>query len=379
MLVPVTMPVAVLRSLVHDRFGVSELATSLFMSINMIGAVVGAPLIGAFGDRLGTRKGIIAAALLVDALCFWLLTLPVGFGVFLGIRFFEGVAHIISLSALMALLADSTERHGRLMGMAGAGITLGVAVGAPLGGVLGRTDPLVPLYAGAALLVAVAALSLVVLPEPPRRAVRHSVSQLWRVLASNRSVAVPLLYAFVDRFTTGFFTTTFSLYLRRMFDLQPPQIGILIAYFMLPFSLLSYPVGRMTDRHSRVLLMCGGSALYGLFTASLGWWPVGELRWLMVTLGVLASFMYVPSLVMTRDLAPAEARATALGGFNAAGALGFMAGPLVGGWISQTVAAYTTWQDGYRAAFLVAGASELLCVAVTLPLLMRLRKQGRTT
>jgi MFS family permease len=379
MLVPVTMPVAVLRSLVHDRFGVSEFATSLFMSINMVGAVIGAPVMGAMADRLPTRKGVIAVSLLIDAFCFWLMTLPVSFSVFLAIRFFEGVAHIVSLSALMALLADSAERSGRLMGMAGAGITLGVAVGAPLGGVIGRTDPLLPLYAGAGLLVAVAALSLVVLSEPPRRRVRHSVRQLVRMLSANRAVAVPLVYAFVDRFTTGFFTTTFSLYLRRIFDLQPPEIGLLIAWFMLPFSLLSYPVGRLTERHSRTLLMCGGSLLYGVFTATLGWWPADQLRWLMLLLGILAAVMYVPSMVMTSDLAPPEARATALGGFNAAGALGFIAGPLVGGAVSQFVASASTWQDGYRAAFLVAGTTEVLCVAATLPVLLRLRREGRTT
>ena len=44
---PVTIPVPVLRELVYDRFAVSELQASLFMSINMVGALVTAPLAGA--------------------------------------------------------------------------------------------------------------------------------------------------------------------------------------------------------------------------------------------------------------------------------------------------------------------------------------------
>ena len=43
-LIPVTLPVPVLRGLVQERFGVSELLTSLFMSVNMVGAVIAAPL-----------------------------------------------------------------------------------------------------------------------------------------------------------------------------------------------------------------------------------------------------------------------------------------------------------------------------------------------
>jgi len=41
---PVTLPVPVLRSLVGERFAVSEFLTSIFMSVNMIGAVIAAPL-----------------------------------------------------------------------------------------------------------------------------------------------------------------------------------------------------------------------------------------------------------------------------------------------------------------------------------------------
>ena len=53
---PVTIPVPVLRELVQERFAVSELATSLFMSINMLGALLTAPVAGALADRLGRRR-----------------------------------------------------------------------------------------------------------------------------------------------------------------------------------------------------------------------------------------------------------------------------------------------------------------------------------
>ena len=46
--------------------------------------------------------------------------------------------------------------------------------------------------------------------------------------------------------------------------------------------------------------------------------------------------------------------------------------------MSQTVAARTDWETGYQAAFLTAGGSELLCVAIGLPFLLRLAKRQRT-
>lgn len=378
-LVPVTMPVAVLRGLVHDRFGVSELATSLFMSINMIGGALSAPFSGALADRLRSRRTLVVVGLLLDALLFLLLAAAPSFRALMALRALEGITHFLALSSLLALLSESSERKGVVMGMAGAGITFGVALGAPLGGWIGRENPLLCFEAGAAILAFAAIAAALLLSDPPRQRVRPSMAQIARLLGQNKALAAPLAFAFVDRFTTGFFTTTFSLYARRSLELTPPQIGLLIALFMLPFSLLSYPVGRLTERRSRSALMAGGSLVYGVLTASLGWWPGPGLPVLMLGLGITAAVMFVPSLVLTTDLADPRSRGTALGGFNAAGALGFLLGPLVGGAVSQSVAAVSTWEAGYRAAFVVAGLSELACVALALPLLLRLRRAGRIT
>lgn len=379
MLVPVTMPVTVLRGLVHDRYGVSEFATSWFMSINMIAAILAAPLMGVLADRSRFRPRLIAAASLADALAFVAMAYAPTFAWLMTIRFFEGIAHMLALSTLLALIADVSARRGPIMGMAGAGITLGVAVGAPLGGVLGRTTPELPLLAGGGVLVLVAAAALALLREVPRREAQPTLREALGLVGRTPAVLVPWAFAFADRFSTGFFTATFSLFMRRVFELDPAEIGRLIAVFMLPFSLLSFPVGRLSERVSRSGLLLGGSLVYGVATASLGWWSADALIWLMLLLGVSAAVMFVPSLLVTADLVESRFKATALYGFNAAGAFGFVLGPLVGGWVSQTVAATASWEAGYTAAFVVAGAVELLCVAATWPFLLRLRRAGRIT
>jgi MFS family permease len=382
-LIPVTLPVPVLRELVQERFGVSELLTSLFMSINMIGAAFAAPLAGVLADRFGRRKQLVVVALLCDALCFWALTQPVSFPVFMGLRFFEGAAHIFALSLLLAIASSSIDaaRRGRVMGMTGGGIMLGVALGAPLGGFLGRSDPLLPLEVGAALALAAAAIAALGLVDRSAEPVeeRPGAGAILEAIRATPALGIPLLFAWVDRFTVGFFTSTFSLYLRSVHELPQPRIGILIAVFMLPFALLSFPFGLLSERWSRVWMMCGGSVVYGLATASLGWWSPEGLVWLMFGLGISAAVMFVPSMLMTAELAPGSIRSTAMGAFNAAGSLGFIFGPITGGLVSQAVAADWGWLAGYRAAFAVAGASVILCVLATLPALRRLVSERRTT
>jgi len=375
---PVTMPVPVLRELVHDRFGVSELATSFFMSVNMLGALLSAPLAGAFADRFGRRRAFLVGALGVDALCFFLLAAPIPFGLFLGVRFAEGCAHIAALSVLLSLAAGSAapERRGRAMGLVGGSMMLGVAFGAPIGGALGRVSATLPLEVGGAVLLGAAALAALAVAGEGAGEGRPGFREIAAALRERPVFWVPLAFSFVDRFTVGFFTTTFSLYLRRIHELPPGRIGLAIATFMLPFALLSYPVGRIAERGHVVALLCGGSLLYAAGTALVGWVAPPGLYGLMFAIGITAAVMFVPSLLLTTQLAPAAARSTALGAFNAAGSLGFVVGPLAGGWISQTVAAEAGWESGYRAAFAVAGASVALCVAASLPVLLRLRRAG---
>ncbi len=380
MMAPVTMPVPVLRELVQDRFAVSELLTSLFMSINMIGALAAAPLAGALADRWGRRRILLIGALLADGLCFLALTAQVSFPVFMAIRLLEGCAHITALSIVLTLASQALppERRGRAMGLVGGSMMLGVALGAPLGGVLGAGGPLLPLQVGALILFGSAGLAAITAREVAGSVERPSLREIATALRAHPAILVPLTFAFADRFTVGFFTTTFSLYLRRIHDLPSAQIGLAIATFMIPFALLSYPFGRLSERRSLLLLLCGGSLLYGIGTASVGFVaPPEPLFALMFGIGVAAAVMFVPSMLMTIQLAPDSIRATALGAFNAVGSLGFVLGPIAGGAISQLVAARSDWLTGYRAAFAVAGASEALCVAVALPLLLWLRRSGR--
>ena len=380
-LVPVTLPVSVLRSFVQERFGVSEFLTSLFMSINMIGAVLSAPLAGALSDRIGRRRELLVAGLLADAVLLYALTLPVRFEIFMLLRFFEGAAHIFALSLLLALASASQtdERRGRVMGMTGGGLTLGVAVGAVLGGFLGRDDPLRPLQVGALVAAAGALISWRLLADvEPGDEERPGLRRIVSTLRANPLLLAPLAFAFVDRFTVGFYTTTFSLYLSRVRELAPMQIGILIFVFMFPFALCSYPFGRLSEKGSPVRMVCLGSLAYGLGTALVVDWPVPWLPVLMIALGVASAVMFVPSMILTTNAAPAEARGTALGAFNAFGSLGFIVGPAVGGFVSQRVAETSTWLSGYRVAFALAGASEVVCVLLALPFLMRLIRQGRT-
>lgn len=373
LMLPETLPVPVLRAAVLERFAVTDAQASWFMSANMLGAIVAAPVIAWLGDRTRSRRGLCIAAIALDAILVQLLAHPFSFAEFLGLRVLEGMAHISALSLLMAQCSDAAgERRGRVMGMVGAGLTLGVALGAALGGKIGKTDPLLTLHTGSGVLAAATLLALACLPADtstslqPRAKLRDALQQ--------SGAWLPLAFAFVDRFTVGFFTSGFPLCMAGVHGLSGPDIGILLACFLLPFALLSYPFGRLAERIPSVWLVAVGSGAYGVLVMLVGGIATNWLWYLMPALGLASAVMFVPTLLLLLERCPNMGRSAAMAAFHGAGSLGFLLGPLCCG----AIVAWTgELSRGYTLAFAFAGLTELLCVFLLVPAIRRLRSAAQ--
>ena len=291
MLLPVTLPVPVLRELlVSERFGVSELLTSLFMSINMVGAVLAAPLAGPLADRFGRRPRWIAAGAGAGRA---LLPRPHArrprFPCSSTIRFVEGA----SAHSSRCRCSSGSPRARGPQAQRGPGDgrdRLGAAARRrerraarrPARGTRIRwcRSTSERRWVGAG-----------------RRCSRCCCCARRRVARANgpasaRSrgfvraspiVAIPLLFAFADRFTVGFFTSTFPLYAA-----QPPRAATGAhrppdrrVHAALRRALVSRS-GSSRRRLSRAFVLCGGSFVYGCLVASLGFWPSGALVGVML-------------------------------------------------------------------------------------------------
>ncbi|QOJ13152.1 MAG: MFS transporter [Planctomycetia bacterium] len=376
-MLPVAMLVPVLKGLVADRFATTPFWSHSFMSVNMIGALLAAPLAGPWIDRAPRRRPILVLLLIANAATLALMSVADTFWMLLVVRFVEGAFHILAVTTLMAIAADwaPPARRGRFMGMIGAALIFGTASGSPLGGIVGRSNPVLVLWVGAALALAAALLALCVVRDPPERrpAPLRSVRALLR---DHPPLWVPLAYAFIDRFCVGVIVSSFVLYLGEVAHLSRPQVGGLLALFLFPFALLCYPAGRLADRIGRVLPMCVGSVLFGVVYALYGVVSPGGLWGLMLASGVLSALMFAPNLAMCADLTPPAQRASAYAGFNFAGSLGFLCGPLAGGAMLAAIGDSLPRVEAYAWTFAAAGSTEVLCALLTLPALLRLRRMG---
>lgn len=375
LMLPVTAMVPLLYQLTEGRYpGLSDLERHLFMSANMGGALLFALLAGLLSDRLGHRKQLIVPALIVNGLALLLMLLHWPYPVYLGLRFVEGCAHMTALSLAMTLAADGARRghEGGAMGLVGAAMSLGVASGAVLGGQLGAEVPERVFLWGGALMLALALGGALVMRDAPsgRRPLR--LRALVALTLERRTLLVPYVFTFVDRLTVGFIISTVSLYFATELGFEAAHIGMVMAAFLLPFAVLTYPSGLLAQRWDPVVMMASGSVLYGAVLAGLGAVAEGVVPAWMALGGVVAALMFAPSLVLLTRLADPAQRATAMGGFHLAGSLGFMLGPMVG--VGVLTALQSLDLRPYPGVFLVVGGLEALCVLICLPWLVRLHR-----
>lgn len=355
-----------------------------FLVAEVAAFVVFAVVWGAASDSLGRRTPLVGGGALGGAATYLLLpqlpALGVDFGGVLLLRAVGGAFTIGAFSLSITMLMDLAGGNGRNMGAAGIAIGLGAALGSVVGGQLAAVDPFAPVYAGAVVLVAAAGVAATVGDRVGETAVGtvdsdadagSTAPNLGVALATLRarpSLTVPYAFGFIDRLTAGFFSLVGVFYFGDVFGLDAAGVGVALALFFLPFALLQYPLGSLSDRIGRFIPVVVGSIGYGVAIIAVGVAPTVEVAMaLMVLVGVAGAFVAPATMALVSDLcAPAE-RGVAMGGFNVFGSLGFLAGFLLGGSVADAA--------GYLTAFLVVGGLEIGIALVALPAVRRLTRE----
>ncbi len=363
----VTLVYPVLKRFVMDRFNTTIAQASLFVSFNLAGYVIFSLIWGAVSDMTGKRKFFITLGFLGNSVLMFSETLANSLSTLLILRFIEGAFTIMAFSLIMTRVLDVVQRtkYGMGMGIIGMSMAFGNAFGAPVGGRIGNINIFYPLYLGSGLLAFAALLSTILLKERPLEVKPNSFLDALALLRDEKNLAIPYAFGFIDRFTVGFFVGVFPLYLGSIYGATPGKIGMYMAMFLIPFAILQYPCGLLSDKIGRAPPLVLGSLFYGICVLTIGFVDLSLLTGVMVVGGMFGALMYPPSAALVGDLAHSAKRGVAMGGFNLFGSLGFAIGPFVGGTIADLY--------GYRASFAVAGASEILIAILLLPLLLKLR------
>lgn len=334
-LVPITLLVPGLTELVSVAHGGTRFQAHLFVSLNQLTGIIAVPIAMVLHRRFPDTRTWIVLLLLIDAAAFVAMGAADSLRSLFFWRAVDGAAHLPAVTFLMILANRAGgRRRGASLGVVASALMVGVGVGAPIGGFLVDRDPTLVYQVGAALL-AVAAISALLIPRArhaplaapapaparSRYAWDHARPESW----------MPLAYGFVDRFLIGVFVSTFTLFLGEVHGVGAAVRGMLMSLFLLPFALLCWPAGRLTDRVGWFAPLVGANIAFGFVYATYGVLPMRYLPVAMVISGLLSALMFAPSLVLVSEFSRRGAGEGLFGAFQVAGSFGFLAGPLAGG------------------------------------------------
>ncbi|SEH55478.1 Major Facilitator Superfamily protein [Halopenitus malekzadehii] len=356
-----------------------------FLTAEFAAFVAFAGVWGAVSDTLGRRASLVVVGALGGAVAYLTLALAPQLGIdfvtALLVRLVGGAFTIGAFSLGITMLMDLGGGHGRNMGAAGVAIGFGAALGSVVGGGLADVDPFYPIYASAGVLFLAALLAATVTDRAgnadPNAADDRGVTTVDEpdpapaddpgfrdVLARIRSVPgllVPFAFGFIDRLTAGFFALVGVYYFQEgAFELSAFGAGLTLALFFLPFAILQYPMGVLSDRIGRFLPVVVGSVAYGFVIIAVGLAPTYPIAaGLMVLVGVCGALVAPATMALVTDLVGVAERGAAMGLFNVFGSLGFLTGFLVGGTVTEGF--------DYLTAFLVVGGMEILIALALFP------------
>jgi len=351
------------------RLGASALEIGGMFSIFAVTMTLIRPFVGWAMDRFG-RKRFLVMALLARAGSLALFAAAADVtGLYLA-RFAQGIAASLTWISAYAIAADLAPPDAR--GGAAGRVDEASARGGLYGALVGFTLlGWIPLYIGWPILFAgYAALAVVgawlvwknvpeTMPSQPAREEQRTVltGSLFKlmvivfVVGGSTAMVSPLLLVLLqDKFTT--------------------EVSVLAMAFIpaaLVNSFLPSRLGKLSDRFGRAPLMAIGLACSGVVSLFLPGLPA--MGWL-VALWVLEAVgwaMAAPAQeALVADLTGSETRGTGYGLYSFAASLGATFGPLLGGWLYDSV--------GHGAPFYLNGIVLLISTVWVLALLSKLSR-----
>jgi MFS family permease len=350
-----------------DRFvGITEFEYSLFDSVLYLSYLLFGLLTGALSDRWGRRRVFVLVGTSGSILFYWLMTTALIYPLLLAFRFLQGAFTVMAWQTLMTLAIDFSGPHdrGRNMGIFGAFLALAMGMGPALGGFIASYGVFMPYYTAAVLNVLALLSAFFGLKDPLVPRARPSLMHSLAVAKRNSKLAIPGVFNFIDRLHIGFILTALPLFLSTVLGLSESLRGLSLAVFAMPFIVLQYPIGKLSDRYGRYSPLFVGSIGFGLVLSVLGYigaFGFTALLFMLAILGMFSGVTAPPSLALVGDIVGSEDSAMAMGFFNFMGNLGITIGPLIFGFM-MLVSDFVT-------AFAVAGLLELMALTLNVVLI----------
>lgn len=295
------------------------------------------PWFGRWSDKRG-RKPFICAGLLGYFVVAVAFVLARNLETLVAIRIVQGVASAMIMPVVQAYVGDITPwgKEGMAMGMFNMSVFLGLSIGPLFGGVIKDCFSLQVAFAFMAALAFTAFwLAFLFLPPSSKESIVVSGYKPvpWRNLILDRMIVSLFVFRLVYATCIGIIWAFLPVFGDEAFSLSGSAIGVLVMLGVFVSGMLHIPMGWISDRASKRLLVMGGGLVVAAATLRLG---MAGGYWGLFTANVcfgIGGGIAMPALMGLAVIAGSRSRAmgSVMALITVAHSMGMLLGSLCGG------------------------------------------------
>ncbi|MDR1397756.1 MAG: MFS transporter [Desulfarculales bacterium] len=347
--------------------GASSLALGLLFGAFSFSRALVVPWIGMLSDRYGRKPFLLTGLMGISV--FSLLMITADSPLDLGLnRLGQGVFSAMLMPIATAMVADIAPPgfEGRAFSGFNTSFLLGLGLGPFLGGfiydILGITANFL-FMSGVSLLSFTVVLLKVGSPAPITQVKKRGRLLQDMGLLKDRGMQGLFINRIATNLGTGFFIT-FLPVLGISRGLSTLQIGMLFGINTLIMTLIQKPAGWLADSRYRLQAGVWGAVLGGMCKTTLAWANDFYLFLLIVIIEGIAAGIIMPAinaLGITSGHRLQAGMGAVMGFFTMALSIGYLAGPIGGGWVADLT--------GLDTGFCIAGG--IVVLGSLAPLILR--------
>ncbi|MCX7785423.1 MAG: MFS transporter [candidate division WOR-3 bacterium] len=297
---------------------------------------------GYFSDKIRKRKPVAILGYSSSTLGKLLLYLSTSWiGVLLG-RIIDRFGKGIRTAPRDALIADSTpqDKRGRAYGLHRAMDTLGAAIGVLLAYSFLKINT--PNYQGIFLLSLIPAVLGVIMLFFAREQIKSSWQRKERLKFQWRNLPqrLRLFLIIIFIFALGNSSNQFLILRAKNLGYSVTSVLLLYLFYNITYGILSFPIGRLSDKIGRKKILIIGYLIYGL--VYLGFAVIGKPSFLWLLFGIYgfySAFTEGVEKAFVSDVAQPELRGTLIGLHATLVGIGLLPASLIAGALWQVFGA----------------------------------------
>jgi MFS family permease len=320
------------------HIGAGGISIAFIFSGYSFSKILFTPFLGRLSDCKGRINLIILGLLIYSFVSLCYLCMPNNVTLLIILRLTQGIGAALVRPIALALVGERApqNREGTVMGAFDvsfyAALSMGPIVGGFIKDLFGFPGIFGLLFALCTFSLLIAFFGISGADEPIKASKKNTVD--YRMIIESRTILSLFFFIFTRSFGISVFAVFLPIIMNSDLHFSSLQIGVIMASGSTLTALLLRPIGKMSDKLNRRALITIGGGAAALFTFLL---PFAVGFWHLLVLSSCIGSFSALSLPSSSALLIAEGNrygiGMTMGLFNSIMGIGFVAAPLVGGFL----------------------------------------------